>query len=57
MGGGFGQVITGAILFVFGFMVLGGFVDWLVDLIGALTMVLGLIMFAVGIMSGRRARH
>ena len=51
-----GQVATGALLFVFGLLALTGLLDWLVRIMGALTMVVGIIMVAIGVMSGRRAR-
>ena len=56
MGNRYTQVILGVVLFVFGLMVFGGFFDWLVDLIGILTMVMGVALFAIGILSGQRAR-
>ena len=57
MGSGFHQIIIGAILTVFGLMVLGGWLDWLVNLVGGLTMVLGVIFLAMGFLSGRRAQR
>ena len=52
-----GQVIAGAILLVFGLMVLVGWLDWLVRLVGGLTMVVGIVMVATGVMGGRRERY
>ena len=54
MGIEFGKVVVGAVLIVFGGMILGGWLDWLVQLLGAFAIVTGLILFATGIVKGRR---
>ena len=49
-----GQIFSGALLFVFGLMVLLGLLDWLVRIMGGLTMVVGIIMVAMAMMGGGR---
>ena len=41
---------------MFGLMVILGLLDWLVTLVGGLTMVVGIIMVAMAMMGGRRER-
>ena len=52
---GFSKVVIGAVLIVFGGMILGGWLDWLVQLLGAFAIIVGLIFFATGIVTGRRS--
>ena len=52
-----GQVLTGALLLVFGLMALLGIFDILVRIAGGLAMVVGIIMVAMAMMGGRRSSY
>ena len=52
-----GLIVGGAVIFIMGLLLTSGLLDWLIRAIGALTMIGGVVLFALGVWSTARRRQ
>ncbi len=51
-----GLIAGGAVVFIFGLLLTMGVFDWLIGLLGALAIIIGVVLFAIGAWSTARGR-
>ncbi len=51
-----GLIAGGAVVFIFGLLLIMGVFDWLIALLGALAIIIGVVIFAIGVLSIARGR-
>jgi hypothetical protein len=51
-----GMIVIGSVVFVLGLLLTTDLVEWLLNMVGILTMVAGVVVFAAGVWNAMRSR-